>query len=127
MEPPKMPEPSDNLPVPQSTQPSRRVDPPVGTRWKPGQSGNPGGRSKGLQRRVRELVGEDGDKLATFLLSVLNSRKEKTSDRLEAAKILLERGWGKAPISIETDSPASFVLVSAFALQAQQDELEDAA
>ena len=90
----------------------------------PGVSGNPGGRAKGLQRRVRELCGDDGDKLATFLLGVLNGQKEKTSDRLEAAKILLERGWGKAPIAIETDSPALFVLASAFAV-APQDELEE--
>jgi hypothetical protein len=90
----------------------------------PGVSGNPGGRAKGLQRRVRELVGDDGDKIAVFLAGVFNDEKQKMTDRLEAARLLLDRGWGKAPISIETDAPAKFVLVSAFAL-APQDELED--
>jgi Family of unknown function (DUF5681) len=39
----------------------------VETRWKPGQSGNPGGRSKGPQRRVRELCGGDGARLPSEL------------------------------------------------------------
>jgi hypothetical protein len=44
----------------------------------------------------------------------------KTTDRLEAARILLERGWGKAPIALETDGqPTSFVLVSAFGVAAE--------
>jgi hypothetical protein len=51
-------------------------------------------------------------------------RESALTDRLEAARLLLDRGWGKAPIPIETDSPAKLVLVSAFAL-APQDELED--
>ena len=90
----------------------------------PGVSGNPGGRQRGLQRRVRELVGDDGDKIAVFLADVFNDEKQKMTDRLEAARLLLDRGWGKAPISIEADSPAKFVLVSAF-LAEHQDELED--
>jgi hypothetical protein len=88
-----------------------------------GVSGNPGGRTKGLQRRVRELVGDDGDKIASFLFDVLNDTSEKTGERLDAAKILLERGWGKAPIAVDVDgAPAKFVLVSAFAVQRQGDE-----
>jgi hypothetical protein len=46
------------------------------------------------------------------------------TDRLEAARLLLDRGWGKAPIQIEADLPAKFVLVSAFVAE-HQDELED--
>jgi hypothetical protein len=91
-----------------------------------GVSGNPGGRAKGLQRRVRELVGDDRDKIAVFLADTFNDETAKMGDRLEAAKILLERGWGKAPISIQADAPAKFALVSAFAV-APQDELPDVA
>jgi len=42
---------------------------------------------------VRELVGDGGDKLAALLAGVVDDKKQKTSDRGEAAKILLERGW----------------------------------
>jgi hypothetical protein len=101
--------------------------PPVEHRFKPGQSGNPGGRPKGLQRRVRELVGDDGDKLASFLFAVFTDEGEKMGDRLEAAKILLERGWGKAPIAVDADGqPAKFVLLSAFAV-APDGTVEEAA
>lgn len=41
----------------------------TGNGFKPGQSGNPGGRPKGLGWRVRELVGEDGELIAKFMLS----------------------------------------------------------
>jgi len=73
-----------------------------------------------LQRRVRELVGDDGDKIASFLAELFNDESAKMGDRLEAAKILLEQGWGKAPIAVDTDgTPAKFVLVSAFAISAE--------
>jgi hypothetical protein len=69
---------------------------------------------------------EDGNDLAVFLADVFNDERQKMTDRLEAARLLLDRGWGKAPISIQADVPAKFVLVSAFAV-APQDEFEDAA
>lgn len=62
---------SKNLPAVQS----KSAATPVGVTGKGfllGQSGNPGGRAKGLQRRVRELVGDDGERIAAFLLDVLN-------------------------------------------------------
>jgi hypothetical protein len=61
-----------------------------------GVSGNPGGRPKGLQRRVREEFGNDGDGLVALLAGVIANQGEKTTDPLEAARILLERGWCKA-------------------------------
>jgi hypothetical protein len=36
----------------------------------PGQSGNPGGRPRGLARRVRELVGDDGELILQFMVDV---------------------------------------------------------
>ncbi len=41
---------------------------------------------------MRELVGDDGDKLAVFLAGVVNDKKAKMADRLEATRILLEHG-----------------------------------
>lgn len=62
-----------------------------------GVSGNPGGRPKGLAKATRELVGEDGTKLACFWLDIVEDDGAKTADRLEASRLLAERGWGKAP------------------------------
>lgn len=64
--------------------------------WKPGQSGNPGGRPKGLARRVRELVGGDGETITHFMLDTLKNEDAEMRDRMEAAKWLADRGWGKA-------------------------------
>ena len=67
----------------------------------PGQSGNPGGRPKGLTRRVRELVGEDGELIANYMLSVMTDEGARTADRLEAARWLADRGFGKPPQDVE--------------------------
>ena len=67
----------------------------------PGQSGNPGGRPKGLSRRVRELVGDDGHEIAEFMFGVLSNKTERTADRMEAAKWLADRGFGKAALVVD--------------------------
>jgi uncharacterized protein DUF5681 len=67
----------------------------------PGQSGNPGGRPKGLSRRVRELVGEDGHAIADFMFSVMTDNASRTADRLEAARWLADRGFGKAVETVD--------------------------
>jgi Family of unknown function (DUF5681) len=66
-------------------------------RWPKGISGNPGGRPQGLAKATRELVGEDGMKLAAFWVSIMEDEMRRDSDRLEASKLLADRGWGKAP------------------------------
>ena len=65
------------------------------------QSGNPGGRPKGLTRRVRELVGDDGTAIAEFMHAVMADEGERTTDRLEAARWLADRGFGKPPQDVE--------------------------
>lgn len=71
-----------------------RVD---GGKFAKGISGNPGGRPKAkdfiAQIRCRT---KQGAKLVDFALEVLDDRKAKTSDRLEALAWLADRGWGKA-------------------------------
>jgi len=77
--------------------PTEKNDPAENLKpWKPGQSGNPGGRPKGLARRVRELVGGDGETITHFMLDVLKNEEAEMRDRMEAAKWLADRGWGKA-------------------------------
>jgi hypothetical protein len=64
----------------------------IGKGFTPGVSGNPGRRPRGVGRRVRGLVGEDGAAIADYLLSVMNNERARTADRIEAAKWLADRG-----------------------------------
>jgi hypothetical protein len=75
--------------------------------FRPGQSGNPGGRSKGLSRVARELIGDDGRRIVHFWLTVMDDPDCKLSERLEASKLLAERGWGTVPsfALIDEDEP----------------------
>ena len=67
-------------------------------RWPRGISGNPGGRPQGLARATRELVGEDGQGLAGLWWTIAQDPLQRTSDRLEASRLLADRGWGKAAV-----------------------------
>lgn len=58
--------------------------------WKAGQSGNPGGRPKGIAAKAREL----GDKALDVLREALSDNDART--RIAAAKEILDRGYGKA-------------------------------
>jgi hypothetical protein len=78
----------------------------TGAGFLPGASGNPGGRPKGLGRRVRELVGEDGEAIAVYMLSVMRDEKARTADRLEAAKWLADRGFGRSVQTLDLDVTA---------------------
>ncbi len=65
--------------------------------FKPGQSGNPGGRPKGLAKAARELLGNDPKRLLQVLLTIAEDEKATRNERINAAKEILDRGWGKAP------------------------------
>lgn len=89
--------------------------PPEGRRFEAGKSGNPGGRPKGLARKVREILGDDdGETVARFWAACLSGEivtvttgpdgqrvEERTKvgvkERIEVSKLLAERGWGKPP------------------------------
>ena len=76
----------------------------TGRGFMPGQSGNPGGRPKGLATLAREGVGGGRDLVAFYLAvfkgdtKALRTRKITLRDRLLAAEWLAERGWGNAPV-----------------------------
>ena len=69
----------------------------TGNGFKPGQSGNPGGRPKGLAKTVRDLCGGSPLRLAQVLLEIAEDPKAHNRDRVAATRELLDRGWGKAP------------------------------
>jgi len=58
-------------------------------------------------RHGQRLVGEDGHRLAEFWFSTMQDETRRDSDRLEASRLLADRGWGKAPTfaAIEEEDP----------------------
>ena len=79
----------------------------TGKGFKPGQSGNPGGRPKGLARTVRDVCGGSPLRLARGLLEIAENPRARDRDRVAAYRELLDRGWGKAPAfaSMEAEDP----------------------
>jgi Family of unknown function (DUF5681) len=63
------------------------------TTFKPGQSGNPAGRAKGIEALARVHTAE----ALETLVNALRSPKE----RVPAAIALLDRGWGKPKQTVE--------------------------
>ena len=64
--------------------------------WKPGQSGNPGGRPKGVARAFRDALGGPPAVFAQVLLEIAIDPTARNADRITAAREILDRGWGKA-------------------------------
>ncbi len=65
-----------------------------GRPFRQGQSGNPGGRPK-IPADVKEAIRASCPDAVRYLVEVMSNPKEKTAYRLDAAKTLLDRGYGK--------------------------------
>jgi uncharacterized protein DUF5681 len=75
--------------------------------FKPGQSGNPGGRSKGFATKIKELCGDDYEKIAEGLFAIAfgtaaarskffgETVNVTTKDRIAAAIALRDSGPGR--------------------------------
>jgi hypothetical protein len=50
----------------------------------------------GLARSTRSLIGDEGLPLVQLWWAIANDPMRRDSDRLEASRLLAERGWGKA-------------------------------
>lgn len=66
----------------------------VSGRFKPGQSGNPGGRPKTLAR-VQDLAREYTETSIKVLGEIMEDEDERGATRIAAIQVLLDRGWGK--------------------------------
>lgn len=64
--------------------------------WKTGQSGNPGGRPKKTEemRSAEELARKHSPEAIQALIIAMRTA-ETDRDRIHAAEIILDRGWGK--------------------------------
>ena len=72
--------------------------------WQPGQSGNPGGRPKGLEELARKYTPEAIACLAKSLQS------KHWQERHSAADKLLDRGWGKPKQQIAGDKDQPLIV-----------------
>ena len=50
---------------------------------------------------MRELVGDDGHEIAEYIFSVLSDETQRTADRMEAAKWLADRGFGRTVLALD--------------------------
>ena len=72
-------------------------------RWNPGSSGNPAGppsTSKSLAQDIRDRSLQ-GKKLVDYLFSVLEDTSLPHNLRIQAANIILDRGWGKPTTEVD--------------------------
>ena len=78
------------------------------TAWKPGQSGNPGGRPKDIAE-VRDLARQHTAVAIAALVEIAKSGKSESA-RVSAAEALLDRGYGRPAQSVTLDGGAgSFI------------------
>lgn len=77
------------------------------TTWKPGQSGNPGGRKKD-QHIVRDAARKYTQEALDTLVALMRNGKQEIT-RVNASNAILDRGWGKPAQAIvggdEDDPP----------------------
>lgn len=111
------------------------VLPPVGKPFTPGYDGrrNAGGRPKGLAAAARAAVC-DGQALIEFFSAVMHGdgkalgvRQISLAARMDAARWMADRGWGKAVTTIEmpTEPATYFTPEQSAALREMPPELKD--
>lgn len=87
-------------------------------RWLPGVSPNPGGRARGVHD-FRALARQHGPKALRQVVAILEADDTKTSDRLRAAQLLIEWGYGKV-VTQQDGQPAAADVVRLFEEAANQ-------
>lgn len=73
---------------------------PHGGMFKPGQSGNPSGRPKS-DHRIMDLARAHTESAINTLIEIMKDPYARESARVKAAEVILNRGWGCAPQSVD--------------------------
>lgn len=74
--------------------------PPFTTAFKPGRSGNPGGRPK-ILKDVRKLAQSNCAQAVRVLVKIMNADEVDVKARIAAANAVLDRGVGKPTQALE--------------------------
>lgn len=74
---------------------------PKGIPFPKGVSGNPGGRPKAIAE-VRDLAREYTTDAIYALYDIMTKGKSESA-KVAASNVILERGWGKAPVKLDDD------------------------
>lgn len=72
--------------------------------FKPGQSGNPKGRTK-VPDQVKDLAREHTFEAIATLARIMKDRTAPHSAQVRAAESLLDRAWGKAEATVSVHTP----------------------
>lgn len=81
--------------------------------WRPGQSGNPGGRAKDpVRQRIKQLAGEHSEEALAIIWAIAHDESVPPAVRLNASNMILDRAVGKpvAGIQFEADEGTATVL-----------------
>ncbi len=73
--------------------------------WQPGQSGNPGGKSK-TEAEIASLARSHGPEMVGLLMEIARGKKQAGTARVMAMQELFNRGFGKSPqrVILEADA-----------------------
>lgn len=83
--------------------------------WKPGQSGNPSGRPKGIARAFREVATPEEAAQGLREIATSTDSHVRPQDRIAAWRELMDRGYGRAAsfAAIEGADPLELDAVAA--------------
>lgn len=96
--------------------------------FKPGKTGNPGGRPKGLAAIVRDTVGVEGwVEIARRMYAIATGDHAEASarDEIAAAAWLADRGYGKAQQALDVTTAGQAVTSGSVVVQLPTDGMSD--
>lgn len=73
--------------------------------------GNSGGGRPKMPEEIREAFQKVCPEALEVLVSIMSDADAKDTDRIRAAEVILERGYGKAPQSIDLGASAGAVVI----------------